>query len=45
MRIALADLKLDHLWVVHPGPHRHPLGENIEAISLSTLVTSEDRLA
>jgi hypothetical protein len=45
MRIAMADLKLDHLWVVHPGSHRHALDRNIEAISLAELVTSDDRLA
>lgn len=45
MRIALADLKLDHLWVVHPGVHRHPLAERIEAIGLAELVTSEKSLA
>ncbi len=45
MRIALADLKLDHLWVVHPGTHRHLLDEKIEAIGLAELVTSASRLA
>ncbi|MDI1320863.1 MAG: ATP-binding protein [bacterium] len=45
MRIALADLKLDHLWVVHPGVHRHPLAERIEAIGLAELVTSDEALA
>ncbi|MDI1250257.1 MAG: ATP-binding protein [Lacunisphaera sp.] len=45
MRIALADLKLDHLWVVHPGTHRHPLAERIEAIGLAELVTSAETLA
>ncbi len=34
MRIAIDDLKLDALYVVHPGPHRYPLGKGIEAVPL-----------
>lgn len=45
MRVALADLKLDHLWVVHPGKHRHVLDKKIEAIGLAELVTSKAKLA
>jgi uncharacterized protein len=45
MHIALADLKLDYLWVVHPGRHRHQLADRIEAIGLAELVTSKERLA
>ncbi len=45
MHIALADLKLDHLWVVHPGLHRHPLGDRIEAIGLAELATSVTQIA
>lgn len=45
MRIAIADLKLDHLWVVHPGSHRHKLDQKIEAIGLAELSTSHERLA
>ena len=29
MRIALDDLALTHLWVVHPGRHRYPVDERI----------------
>jgi len=29
MRAALTDLKLEHLWVVYPGPHRYPAHEKI----------------
>jgi hypothetical protein len=29
MRIALEDLGLDHLWVVHPGRHGYPVHEKI----------------
>jgi predicted AAA+ superfamily ATPase len=34
MRIAEADLKLDHLYVVHPGKHTFPLTEKITASTL-----------
>jgi predicted AAA+ superfamily ATPase len=45
MRIALTDLKLDHLWVVHPGLRRYALGDRIEAIGLAELVTSVRSIA
>lgn len=45
MRIALTDLKLDHLWVVHPGLRRYALGDRIEAIGLAELVTSVRQIA
>ncbi|MFM9091378.1 MAG: ATP-binding protein, partial [Verrucomicrobiota bacterium] len=45
MRIALTDLKLDHLWVVHPGLRRYALGDRIEAIGLAELVTSVRHIA
>jgi uncharacterized protein len=34
MRIAIDDLKLDSLYVVHPGLHRFVLAEGIEAVPL-----------
>ncbi|MBI5278930.1 MAG: ATP-binding protein [Burkholderiales bacterium] len=34
MRIAIDDLKLDKLYVVHPGMHRYPMGGGIEAVPL-----------
>jgi uncharacterized protein len=34
MRIAIADLKLDALYVVYPGLHRYPMGEGVEAVPL-----------
>lgn len=34
MRIAIDDLKLDALYVVHPGEHRFSLGEGIEAVPM-----------
>ena len=35
MRVALEDLKLDHLWVVYPGSQTYPLGETVTAVPLS----------
>lgn len=37
MKSAMSDLRLDHLWVVHPGKERYPLGTKTEAIPLSLL--------
>ena len=34
MRIAITDLKLDHLYVVYPGSERFPLASDITAIGL-----------
>ena len=34
MRIAMADLKLDVLYVVHPGLHRYNMADGIEAVPL-----------
>lgn len=34
MHIALEDLKLEHLWVVYPGPLRYPLSKKITALPL-----------
>lgn len=35
MHVALADLGLDHLYIVYPGKHRFPLTETITAITLA----------
>jgi predicted AAA+ superfamily ATPase len=40
MRIALKDLKLDHLIVVYPGEKRYPLGDRVEAVPLAELIMS-----
>jgi uncharacterized protein len=37
IRIALADLDLDRVVVVHPGDKRYPLGERVEAVPVSDL--------
>ncbi|WP_420608458.1 ATP-binding protein [Candidatus Poriferisodalis sp.] len=42
MRSALADLELDHLYVVHAGAHRFALDERITAVGAGELLTSND---
>jgi len=39
MHIALNDLHLDHLYVVHPGREQYPLSEKISAIGLEIAKT------
>ena len=36
MHVALSDLRLEHLYVVHPGEHSFPLQTNMSALALST---------
>ena len=36
MKIALTDLKLDHLYIVYPGPESFPLGDYITVRSLTS---------
>ena len=38
MRTALTDLDLDHLWIVHPGPHSYPVEQKISVIALSDVI-------
>ncbi|WP_419846551.1 ATP-binding protein [Candidatus Poriferisocius sp.] len=45
MHSALADLHLDHLYLIHAGPHRFPLTDQITAISATDLLTHEDPLS
>ena len=40
MRIAMSDLKLDALYVVHPGMHRFTLAEGVEAVPLWSLLAA-----
>lgn len=37
MHIAIADLGIERLWVVHPGTAQYELGERIEAVGLASL--------
>ena len=34
MHVALADLKLDHLWIVYPGSLRYPIADRMTALPL-----------
>ena len=45
MHIALADLELDHLFVVYAGPHRFALTDRITAIGAADLLTALDPLS
>lgn len=38
MHSALADLNLDHLWVVHPGPHSYPVSDKVSVLALRDVV-------
>lgn len=42
MHVALSDLELDHLFVVHAGTHRFRLAERITAVGAAELLTSPD---
>lgn len=44
MHSALHDLELDHLFVIHAGPHQFPLAERITAIGAAELLTEGDGL-
>ena len=37
MHVALADLKLDHLWVLHPGGRAWPIHERVDVIPMADL--------
>jgi predicted AAA+ superfamily ATPase len=41
MRIALHDLKLDRLVVLHPGSTAYPLAKNVEAVPVSALSSKD----
>jgi predicted AAA+ superfamily ATPase len=43
MRIAMADLRLDRLVVLHPGERRYALAPDVEAVPLRTLAASGRR--
>jgi predicted AAA+ superfamily ATPase len=38
MRQACKDLKLQHLWVVHPGTHHYALTEGVETVPLTGFI-------
>ncbi|MEW6405007.1 MAG: ATP-binding protein [Chloroflexota bacterium] len=37
MRTALADLELEHLWVIYPGQHAYPVEERISVLPLKEI--------
>ena len=39
MTQAITDLKLDHLWVIYPGPETYTLGETLTVLSISHLAS------
>lgn len=41
MRIALADLRLDHLTVLYPGEEPYSLAPNVSVVPMSSLVTRD----
>ena len=41
MRTALADLKLDHLYVLYPGDKTYPLGKKVEVVPLAKFVKAK----
>lgn len=41
MRIALHDLKLDHLYVLYPGDRAYPLARNVEVMPLAEFVKAK----
>jgi predicted AAA+ superfamily ATPase len=44
MHIAIEDLGLKHLWIIHPGPYTYPMTETISALSITDLLTLPDLL-
>jgi len=39
MQTVLPELGLEHLWVIHPGPHTYPVHEKITVLSVHNLIT------
>lgn len=37
MHMAVADLDLHHLWVVHPGPHSYPVSDRIAVLAMQDI--------
>jgi predicted AAA+ superfamily ATPase len=44
MRIAKADLTLDHLWIIYPGSETYPVEKDITALPLKNLETLRKQL-
>ncbi len=41
MRIAMADLKLDHLYVLYPGEQSYSLAKNVDVVPLASFVKAK----
>jgi uncharacterized protein len=41
MRTAMADLRLDHLYVVYPGDRKYSLARNIDVTPLANMTGAE----
>lgn len=44
MRVALKDLKLDHLWIVYPGDEGYVLDDRISALPVAEIGTLVERI-
>ena len=44
MRIASAELALEHLWIVYPGSETYPVAKNITALPLKNLESIREQL-
>jgi hypothetical protein len=44
MRIALADLKLDHLDAIHAGEGTFPIGDRVRAVAAHRMLTDVEPL-
>lgn len=44
IRIALDDLKLDHMYVIFPGHEKFPMSEKIIAFALETFIAEKGLL-
>ncbi len=45
MRVAVEDLGLDHLWIVHPGPYSYPVDEMITVQTLRDVASLPDQIS
>ena len=44
MKYVIADLGLEHLWIIYPGEHRYPATETITVLPLTEILTLTDIL-
>jgi uncharacterized protein len=44
LRTALEDLALDHVWVLHPGPHTYPVHEKVTVCAIVDLPSLPRRI-